>query len=238
MWNLPKPGIKSMSPALAGGVLTTGPPGKSYSALSILGQKGREYQPCLGSKETETEKGDKPNKSYPVSKGLSQNLNQFPLTSSLSPSPTNRLPGALSRHPSCNESLSSVLLSTADQKSGPAGPPGKGLPGWELCEGQPAPSMVSHSYPSELTAGQWKACHTTLPDFSLARYGEGQSRRAWEQPQARTNGSWRINASSRPHGGMTRWGLFHPGAHSGDWPDNTPFPSCLPCLVSLPHSPP
>ena len=29
MWNLPRPGIEPVSPALAGGFLTTGPPGKS-----------------------------------------------------------------------------------------------------------------------------------------------------------------------------------------------------------------
>ena len=29
IWDLPRPGIKPMSPALAGGFLTTGPPGKS-----------------------------------------------------------------------------------------------------------------------------------------------------------------------------------------------------------------
>ena len=29
MWDLPRPGIKPVSPALAGGFLTTGPPGKS-----------------------------------------------------------------------------------------------------------------------------------------------------------------------------------------------------------------
>ena len=28
MWDLPQPGIKPMSPALVGGFLTTGPPGK------------------------------------------------------------------------------------------------------------------------------------------------------------------------------------------------------------------
>ena len=28
MWNLPQPGIKPVSPAIAGGFLTTGPPGK------------------------------------------------------------------------------------------------------------------------------------------------------------------------------------------------------------------
>ena len=33
MWDLPGPGIKPMSPALVGGSLTTGPPGKSLSYL-------------------------------------------------------------------------------------------------------------------------------------------------------------------------------------------------------------
>ena len=31
MWDPPRPGIKPMSPALAGGFLTTGPPGKSHN---------------------------------------------------------------------------------------------------------------------------------------------------------------------------------------------------------------
>ena len=31
MWGLPGPGAGSMAPALAGGVLTTGPPGKRWS---------------------------------------------------------------------------------------------------------------------------------------------------------------------------------------------------------------
>ena len=30
MWDLPRPGIKPVSPALAGGFLTTAPPSKSY----------------------------------------------------------------------------------------------------------------------------------------------------------------------------------------------------------------
>ena len=33
MWALPRPGIKPVSPALAGEFLTTGPPGKSSSIL-------------------------------------------------------------------------------------------------------------------------------------------------------------------------------------------------------------
>ena len=37
MWDLPGPGLKPMSPALAGGFLTTAPPGKpSLAAFNIL----------------------------------------------------------------------------------------------------------------------------------------------------------------------------------------------------------
>ena len=35
MWDLPRPGIELMSPALAGGFLTTGPPGKSKCIIFI-----------------------------------------------------------------------------------------------------------------------------------------------------------------------------------------------------------
>ena len=35
MWNLPRPGIKPMSPALVGGFLTTGPSGRSRTYLKI-----------------------------------------------------------------------------------------------------------------------------------------------------------------------------------------------------------
>ena len=41
MWNLPGPGIKPMSSALAGGVLSTGPPGNS--CLCILHSSGASY---------------------------------------------------------------------------------------------------------------------------------------------------------------------------------------------------
>ena len=34
MWDLPRPGLKPMSPALAGGFLTTAPPGKPNIHLS------------------------------------------------------------------------------------------------------------------------------------------------------------------------------------------------------------
>ena len=36
MWDLPGPGIEPVSPALAGGFLTTVPPGKSQSTSVIL----------------------------------------------------------------------------------------------------------------------------------------------------------------------------------------------------------
>ena len=36
MWDLPWPGLEPLSPALAGGFLTTGPPGKSHLLLSLL----------------------------------------------------------------------------------------------------------------------------------------------------------------------------------------------------------
>ena len=35
MWDLPRPGIETASPALAGGFLTTVPPGKSLAALLV-----------------------------------------------------------------------------------------------------------------------------------------------------------------------------------------------------------
>ena len=34
MWDLPRPGLESVSPALAGGFLTTAPPGKPKVALN------------------------------------------------------------------------------------------------------------------------------------------------------------------------------------------------------------
>ena len=36
MWDLPRPGIKPMSPALAGGFFTTEPPGKSQCLISLI----------------------------------------------------------------------------------------------------------------------------------------------------------------------------------------------------------
>ena len=36
MWDLPGPGLKPVSPALAGGFLTTAPPGKSKKHFQIM----------------------------------------------------------------------------------------------------------------------------------------------------------------------------------------------------------
>ena len=36
MWNLPRPGIEPVSPALAGGFLTTAPPGKPFLRVLIM----------------------------------------------------------------------------------------------------------------------------------------------------------------------------------------------------------
>ena len=36
MWDLPRPGLKPMYPALAGGFLTTVPPGKSHLARNLI----------------------------------------------------------------------------------------------------------------------------------------------------------------------------------------------------------
>jgi len=43
MWNLPRPGMEPMSPALAGGFLTTAPPGKfQYYYYSHFADKDTE----------------------------------------------------------------------------------------------------------------------------------------------------------------------------------------------------
>ena len=49
MWDLPGPGIEPESPALAGGFLTTGPPGKSRSVYlkSETSQYTRIYTPSI-----------------------------------------------------------------------------------------------------------------------------------------------------------------------------------------------
>ena len=50
-WDLPGPGLEPMSPALAGGFLTTAPPGKSWSCILLgSGKKQRsavEVKVCL-----------------------------------------------------------------------------------------------------------------------------------------------------------------------------------------------
>ena len=42
MWDLPGPGLEPMSPALAGGFLTTAPPGKPYNQLIF--EKGQFHR--------------------------------------------------------------------------------------------------------------------------------------------------------------------------------------------------
>ena len=37
MWDLPGPGLEPVSPALAGGFLTTAPPGKPYNIILVSG---------------------------------------------------------------------------------------------------------------------------------------------------------------------------------------------------------
>ena len=43
MWDLPRPGIKPVSPALPGGFVTTAPPGKSPEICSLRGSIGRYF---------------------------------------------------------------------------------------------------------------------------------------------------------------------------------------------------
>ena len=45
MWDLPGPGLNPVSPALAGGFLTTAPPGKSLGF--VLTEKQRKVVNCL-----------------------------------------------------------------------------------------------------------------------------------------------------------------------------------------------
>ena len=44
MWDLPGPGLEPMSPALAGGFLTTAPPGKPWRSLLNLAVRGKRRQ--------------------------------------------------------------------------------------------------------------------------------------------------------------------------------------------------
>ena len=50
MWNLPGPGLESTSPALAGGFLTTAPPGKSplETFLIVTTEGGCYWHPVGG----------------------------------------------------------------------------------------------------------------------------------------------------------------------------------------------
>ena len=48
MWDLPRPGLEPMSPALAGGFLTTAPPGKSLHSFLKDSFTGIKFQLCRG----------------------------------------------------------------------------------------------------------------------------------------------------------------------------------------------
>jgi len=43
MWGFPRPGIEPMCPALAGGFLTPGPPGKSFPYLILKETLSNSY---------------------------------------------------------------------------------------------------------------------------------------------------------------------------------------------------
>ena len=46
MWDLPGPGIEPMPPALAGGFLTTEPPGKSLACFSYFTEESSNAEGC------------------------------------------------------------------------------------------------------------------------------------------------------------------------------------------------
>ena len=48
MWNLPRPGIKLVSPALQGGFLTTGPPGLVVVIFLCMDAWNWGFVVCLG----------------------------------------------------------------------------------------------------------------------------------------------------------------------------------------------
>ena len=48
MWDLPEPGLEPVSPALAGGFLTTVPPGKSQTYPLLKKEMGRKILKLMG----------------------------------------------------------------------------------------------------------------------------------------------------------------------------------------------
>ena len=59
MWDLPRPGIEPVSPALAGGFLTTAPPGKPINKYFFKNQQkmgGRSQQTFLQRRHTDSPK--------------------------------------------------------------------------------------------------------------------------------------------------------------------------------------
>ena len=61
MWDLPRPGLEPMSPALAGGFSTTAPPGKSPHVFKMCFFKKKyiELIECFGARRTQPQKKKK-----------------------------------------------------------------------------------------------------------------------------------------------------------------------------------
>lgn len=89
-----------------------------YNVLSFQGRQSRAYRPHFAAKETEAEKGEKPNKNDTGSKGLSQSLNQFLFVSTSSLS----LKTSIQQH-SLGINLELATFLFTHQEPGPAGPP-------------------------------------------------------------------------------------------------------------------
>ena len=97
MWDLPRPGLKPLSPALAGGFLTTAPPEKSWIFKLAF------YSPCVCFQYLRTQFSIP----YPPFSLTSWNLASLPIIGLTTP--LQRSPIALSSiswHPDCSSSLS------------------------------------------------------------------------------------------------------------------------------------
>ena len=58
MWDLPEPGLEPVSPALAGGFLTTAPPGKSWEPVLMAAPRSI-FQPVRKAVPLEAQAGDR-----------------------------------------------------------------------------------------------------------------------------------------------------------------------------------
>ena len=58
MWDLPGSGLEPMSPALAGGFLTTAPPGKPLAGgFLTTAPPGKSHDPHLADEDVEAQRG-------------------------------------------------------------------------------------------------------------------------------------------------------------------------------------